>query len=277
MLERIKSYFDIIFNIGIQHTMPFLETVKIRILNLQVVFAVALILIFLGYSLLTLNPDVPILIGALLAAGLPMILHYFDKAQLARIYWLLFFPIVIFIITTLYGTTSGIEYVYINFLAIGLMLFNGRPSRILYILFIIVLAYTSMNIGDYIVSPLAQYVKDADTAIIFASIIFTMSISLIQLLNLMNYYVKELQKTNVELRHKTDALEDYVYASSHNLKTPLRQITSFVDLLKSELNGNTSQEAKDYMEYIKDGSITMYETIEDLMEKSESEESLSDA
>lgn len=273
MLSRIRSYFDRIFNIGIGTNMPFLETVKIRILNLQVFFAASLVFFFLCFSIVTLSPDSPILVLALLAAGIPMILHHYKKAYLARLYWLLLFPIVIFVITTLYGTTSGIEYVYINFLAIGLMLFNGRHARIFYILFIMVLAYSSMKIGRFVDSPMAEYVKEADSAIIFASIIIVMSISLIQLLSLMNYYVLELQKTNVELRHKTAALENYVYASSHNLKTPLRQITSFVDLLKTELNGETSQEVQDYMEYIKDGSITMYETIEDLMEKSEYEAS----
>jgi len=96
-------------------------------------------------------------------------------------------------------------------------------------------------------------------------------------MHLMNYYVKQLYKTNSELRQKTEALEDYVYASSHNLKTPLRQITSFVDLLGEELNGETKQEVKDYMAYIRDGSLTMYETIEELMEKSESEEIESDS
>lgn len=274
MLSRTKNFFDRIFNIGITPEMPFLETVKIRILNLQVVFAMSLILIFLLYSLFTLSADVPVLFGSILVAGIPILLHHYRKANLARIYWLLFFPLVIFTITLLYGTTSGIEYVYINFLAIGLILFNAKQSRFLYIAFIIVLAYTSMNVGRFIIPPLAEYVKDADSAIIFVAIILGMSISLIQLLKLMNYYVNELQKTNVELRHKTDELEKYVYASSHNLKTPLRQITSFVDLLQTELNGETTQEVKDYMSYIKDGSITMYETIEDLMEKSESDEEL---
>lgn len=277
MLRTIQPYFDRIFNIGVTSSSAFLETVKIRILNLQVVFAVSLVLIFVLHGIVTFSSDVPILFLAAFAAGFPILLHHFQKAKLARLYWLLLFPLIIFTLSILYGTNNGIEYVYINYLAIGLMLFSNRSARLAYILFIIVLAYTSMNVGEYIIPPLAEYVKETDTAIIFASIIITMSISLIQLLNLMNYYVKELQKKNVELQHKTEALENYVYASSHNLKTPLRQITSFVDLLEGELNGDSTQEVKDYMKYIKDGSITMYATIEDLMEKSEYDEAPSDS
>lgn len=272
MIALLKDFIERILAIGIDSSMTFQDSVKLRILNLQVIVATSLIAVFLFYSIVTLSSDIPILFLSFIAAVLPLLLNHLKKGSLARKYWLLLFPLVIFIVTILYGTTSGIEYVYINFLAIGLMLFNNRRTRVFYILFIMVLAYTSMNIGDYIAAPLENYVKDADSTIIFVAVILGMSISITQLLNLVSYYLRELEKKNSELNNKTEVLEQYVYASSHNLKTPLRQISSFIDLLDKKLETQEDQEVSDYIDYIKDGSKSMYETIEDLMEKSEMEE-----
>jgi len=147
MKTTITQFFHNYSNIGVDKSMSFIDTVKIRILNLQAGIGLMGTLIFLFISLIQLKPDVPILFISCLAASVPIILHYYRKGSWARVYWLFGFPLVIYFISILYGTNNGVEYVYINFLVIGLMLFNKWPARIAYILFIMIIAYTSMNLG----------------------------------------------------------------------------------------------------------------------------------
>lgn len=74
-----------------------------------------------------------------------------------------------------------------------------------------------------------------------------------------NSYVNQLEKSNLEL-------EQYAHVVSHDLRAPLRTISSFTQLLEQKLNHEAADEkAKSYMSYIQKGAFQMEEMIKGLL------------
>jgi len=76
--------------------------------------------------------------------------------------------------------------------------------------------------------------------------------------NILHENMLELKKTNKEL-------ESFAYVASHDLKEPLRMITSYSQLLKEKYYGKLDDNANKYIEYAVEGSMRMHRLINDLL------------
>jgi PAS domain S-box-containing protein len=86
---------------------------------------------------------------------------------------------------------------------------------------------------------------------------------------------KELQQVNInlenraaELQASNTELERFAFVASHDLKEPLRMVTSFLSLLSIESSKTLSIDAREYVQYALQGSQRMKELIEALLEYS---------
>lgn len=76
----------------------------------------------------------------------------------------------------------------------------------------------------------------------------------------------ELKKIKEKLEETNRDLRSYAFATSHDLKEPLRTITSFIQLLKMELNeAELTADAKEYLNYVELGSKRMNNLVEDAL------------
>jgi two-component system, chemotaxis family, sensor kinase Cph1 len=78
----------------------------------------------------------------------------------------------------------------------------------------------------------------------------------------------KLQNVINKLEISNKELEEFAYVASHDLKEPLRMITSFLQLLEKRYSDSLNDEAKDFINYAVDGANRMDMMINDLLEYS---------
>lgn len=76
---------------------------------------------------------------------------------------------------------------------------------------------------------------------------------------------EKLKELVIELRRSNKELEDFAFVASHDLKEPLRTISSYVTLLADEYKDKLNDEASEFIGYAVDGAERMKKLIEDLL------------
>ena len=73
---------------------------------------------------------------------------------------------------------------------------------------------------------------------------------------------KELE---VELKRSNTDLQQFAYVASHDLKEPLRMVTSYLFLLDKVNKGIWNEASKEYMHFAADGALRMQAMVDDLL------------
>ncbi len=78
----------------------------------------------------------------------------------------------------------------------------------------------------------------------------------------------EIQKKNINLRESNEVLKQFAYVTGHDLKEPLRNIGSFVNLIDRRFGNQMPEQAKEYMEFVINGVKRMDNLLSSLLEYS---------
>jgi len=78
--------------------------------------------------------------------------------------------------------------------------------------------------------------------------------------------IKDLQHNNKKLHATTEELERFTYIASHDLKSPLRTINSFVGLIERDIKKKNYESLPDRLEFVKTGAKQMNSLVEDILE-----------
>ncbi len=76
---------------------------------------------------------------------------------------------------------------------------------------------------------------------------------------------KRVRERTAELEAANDELEAFCSSAAHDLRTPLRAITGFTDVLLDRRTGELPPDAKRYVSLVRAGSAQMSQLIEDLL------------
>ncbi len=74
----------------------------------------------------------------------------------------------------------------------------------------------------------------------------------------------EQKLVQIELEQSNEYLQQFVSIASHDLKAPLRTVSSFTQLLKRQLAGTLNTESSEYMDFIISGVKNMQSLLDDL-------------
>ncbi len=76
---------------------------------------------------------------------------------------------------------------------------------------------------------------------------------------------ESLKSTAAELKRSNQELEQFAYVTSHDLQEPLRQVRSFVQLLRDRHLDKLEDKAAEYMKFIVEGTARMGNLVQDLL------------
>ena len=76
---------------------------------------------------------------------------------------------------------------------------------------------------------------------------------------------EELNKTNIRLSEANNQLEQFASIASHDLKEPLRKITTFTDMVMADKKNQFSETTENYLLKIIDASRRMRFMIDDIL------------
>ena len=79
---------------------------------------------------------------------------------------------------------------------------------------------------------------------------------------------EKVKKRTEELARSNSELANFAYIASHDLREPLRMITSFLQLLERRYKDKLDQDANDFINYAVEGSKRLNDMITDLLEYS---------
>lgn len=79
---------------------------------------------------------------------------------------------------------------------------------------------------------------------------------------------EKIRQQTEELSRSNTELEQFAYVASHDLREPLRMVSSFLTLLERKLGEALDKDAREFMAYARDGAIRMDAMILDLLQYS---------
>lgn len=74
-----------------------------------------------------------------------------------------------------------------------------------------------------------------------------------------------LEEANLKMEKSNEALQNYAHITSHDLKSPLRNVGSFVQLLAMKNKDRFDEKDKEYLAFAREGVKSMENTIDDLL------------
>lgn len=75
----------------------------------------------------------------------------------------------------------------------------------------------------------------------------------------------ELRAANAKLLESNEDLEKFTYLASHDLKEPLRNISSFINLIQRRIEELHNPELNEYLQFVMINSKRMYRLVEDVL------------
>ena len=192
-----------------------------------------------------------------------ILLNHFHKIHEARLYFAAIVPFWHVITMLSIGGYFGQDIGCCATITISYILYDHHKSLrnrlILFnlIIFIVPTVYISFNapifgIRDY----------PFDELVTFLCCIGWMSILYFNREETSKNYIKSLAKKNEQLEEKTSDLERFAYIASHDLKSPLNNISNFLKLMDKDLERENYNNLNTYLEYTRNSAIQMNELID---------------
>lgn len=284
LLEKITS-------IGSHDQLSYSERKRIQLLNQVALMTVGgIFLKFINEVFLSDFIGSSIALSTSCLLGMTFFFQYLRKYELARWYFTLQGLAISLLLVLLFGRNFGGEFILFAFFLMINIFFEKTIEKVI-ILSIAIVGYTLIQF--YFVFGGEALLKNnlsestyyyififSAIAILIMSVMFIKENQAIKedsmkLLESLKEKHEELRRNQVEMSVQNNKLETanielekFAYVASHDLKTPLRNVNSFLNLLDRRLPKDAKPELREYIEIASSNAQHMYNLIQDILEYS---------
>ena len=273
---HLRKFWNCIVTIGVTESTPQTENRYIRFTNIEALFMLIGVSLYVLYSIYSGYYFLGALQGIdALFALVVIALNYNQKYKAARMIFLFTLNSIILIDACFIGNHSGIqEFFYISY-TIPFLLFNVRDYK--YIAAGVGFAIIAFCVYPYLYTHFTAYKIDTNTQLnIFRMntwVIFTFFGVAVYILAYYNFKTedmlhdsnKKLEVQALELKRSNEDLEQFAYIISHDLKAPVRNISSFMNLLGKQFTETSPKSSREFVEMSKLSADRLTRQIDDLL------------
>ncbi len=294
----MKNWLHTMNNIGVDEDSDYLEVIKTRMVNQQTFYGVILCAYFAIRAIGEADFWIPFV--ALIATSMVFFFNYIRYQKTARLYWSLFYPLVMVAVCYLYGEDLRVDYVFIHFILAILIFVESVLLKVVCTLYIFLIYLLTLYIYNNLESPYAYEVLDYDKVLFYViSILCTANIVYVVFDGMKTYlsqfveqsrelqikntqleqqnlelekaeqnlrdYNSELTHLNQRLTQKNAQLEEFTYIASHDLREPLRAINNLTNYLSTQQNDSFDERTSTSIQYLGELSSRMSKLVVGLM------------
>lgn len=209
---------------------------------------------------------------------IPIVPIWFGKNSIAIFLFNTILPFFLFLVGVLLGNTYGVEYTLIPFILISFFFYDKFKYRLLLSIYYLALFFCIKFGANYFEIDI-RTINDTNsffvTNSIYVATFITIFIICQYFLSQINKYrsttdklLDSLSEKNLQLESAYTEMERFTYVASHDIKTPLRNISSFVGLMERDFEKGDLNQVPEYIEYIKTSAQNLFFLVGDILEYS---------
>lgn len=277
----MKNFLKLIRFLGVQEKDSYTEKRSIILLN-EITLLILIIetIVYVEFLIIGKWREILLIFFVQIITIIPLFFNYYQKRQAAKWYFSIVFMIAITLIIMAHGWELRADYCFLIFVLTSMLFFTKWINRVFLWTLIIVCYYFSLYYTTNYPAILAENVSFLTSSVSFLVVLITIIIIIFRFIGETENYEEELKKTLKELKKEEEItalqnkkleqanveLERFAYISSHNLKTPIRTIRSFTDLIERNYDRGNTEYFKEYLGFIKQGTAQMQLLITDILE-----------
>lgn len=203
---------------------------------------------------------------------LVIVLNHIGQIKLATSLVLIILTTFLFIINILYGRQIGSEFIIFPLIMFVILYLDKTVSKLLWLLAFAVVYISSLYFLK-INQPLMIENLEPHTfyLILVISTMFVFIISNVfieenkKFSQKTSQLLEEVSNKNKKLKDANTELERFAFIASHDLKTPLRNINSFLKLIERKIQKGNTEDINEYLNYASLNAQRMHNLIEDIL------------
>lgn len=253
-------------SIGVTEELSFSQRLRIELNNLFLLIALPFVLFHLIYNFFgpQLTRSYIITFIWLCVFLVPLCLNHRHKYFISKVYTILVPLMGAIVVHLMHGVGIRLETNYLLLILLSIYFFNCRMATIMATL--VGASYVIVNIILFnFEAPLANGIMLPVPYVYFIYALITTSILTAKLVSENVDFNKLTIKQNAILEEKNAELERFTHIATHDLKTPIRNISNFASLMDRNIKKEKYQDASAYLEYIKVNTLHMSSLLEDLL------------
>ncbi|MEM6964939.1 MAG: ATP-binding protein [Bacteroidota bacterium] len=287
MTQSLTKAVSFLRNLGVDTTQYPLEQERIRLINDTFLVGILIELMFTFYLSFWLQLERTTYIYRIIFYLLFLLLNQLGYIKTVRFSFIILLPILLLLAMLNLGNIPIVNLFFVVFPAIVLVLLANQIERVIFVLYVVLLYLYGDIYNDFYPSELkfqssgtflfAGFVGIVVLGYIYISRFTKAKAKVIrQLRDLSNHLntQNEMLTQNQQkilsqqqtLEKSNKELENFAYIASHDLKTPLRNITNFLHLIKRKLNHYPDQNIHEYLELAHNSAKKMHYLVEDTLE-----------